>query len=113
MERPTRQFGRDKSVSVFIHLFNHLIIYKNSLYLSIFFFNRDIHGNHRSIRHGRRGRQSDPIYDPMFHRYMLHRIKHVWIPNVENREVANGRKAYWDQTKSVIMFEENEVSDSE
>jgi hypothetical protein len=76
-------------------------------------YNRDAHGNDRSIVHNNGARRRVPINDPVFHNYMLHCIKTRWIPYVENLEEANGRKAYWHKIKRVILFEENEVSESE
>ena len=40
---------------------------------------------------------------------MYKRISIYWIPFVENLPIANGRNAYWNQKKSVIMIKGDDV----
>ena len=47
--------------------------------------------------------------DPLFQAYVCDNIRTYWIPFVENLDIENGRKAIWNQKKSVIMFEGDEV----
>lgn len=46
---------------------------------------------------------------PKFQEYMEHQIKTRHIPSIEKSKIANGRKAYWNEKLSVIMFEGDEI----
>jgi hypothetical protein len=70
-------------------------------------YNRD---NKRAFkrlnREERRNHKTESIDDPLFHTYMLHMIRHHWIPLVENLEIGKGRKAYWNRERSIIMYQD-------
>ena len=40
---------------------------------------------------------------------MNERIKSHWIPAVEALDISNGRKAFWNAQKSVIMYEGDDL----
>jgi hypothetical protein len=47
--------------------------------------------------------------DPDWARRMMEEIETHWIPFVEDLEFANGRKAFWNKKRSVIMYEGDDI----
>ena len=50
-----------------------------------------------------------PDQDPLFQAHICDHISNYWIPFAEILDIANGRKAIWNQKKSVIMSKGDDV----
>jgi hypothetical protein len=91
---------------VFVIYLFYLQLHVGNTYIHIHINNnRRKNGEFKRLnREERRKHKTETIDDPLFHTYMLHMIRHHWIPLIENLDVGKGRNAYWNRERSVIMY---------